>query len=282
MFRRLYNEAIISFEMVTISPLYIGSGDKDQLDPAAADNTFITMYRDGQLVPVIPGSSLKGVFRSSIEQLLPGSCDIFRNPCARDVRQKKSGRNERQGAEESNTINYEVGRQRYRESCPACKLFGSTVLKSRISFMDAYPVGKPRIGHRASVAIDRITGASRKGPLYEFEYVEDAVFKCEIRLKNFFRWHLKAVLEVFDMIDQGFVTFGGLTSKGFGHMKVRNVSLKLKYYDKNKKTPDYTEHGLFVERIVSGKENIGNLFADVSIIDNTVLQRCDLRDDKAV
>ncbi len=148
--------------------------------------------------------------------------------------------------------------------------------------MDAYPKGDYRIGHRASAAIDRITGATRRNALFEFEYVEDAVFKCEIRLKNFFRWHLKAVLEVFDMIDQGFVTFGGLTSKGFGHMKVRNVSLKLKYYDKNKKTPDYTEHGLFVERIVSGKENIGNLFADVSIIDNTVLQRCDLRDDKAV
>jgi len=277
MFKRLYNEAVISFEMKTVSPLFINSGDSDQLDPAAADNTFLVMYRNGELVPVIPGSSLKGVFRSSIEQLLPGSCDIFQNPCAHRVRQKESGRRKRQQEE-----GFELGKERYRESCPACKMFGSTMIKSRISFMDAYPEGDYRIGHRASAAIDRITGATRRNALFEFEYVEDALFKCEIRFRNFFRWHIKAVLEVFNRINQGFVTFGGLTSKGFGQKKIQNVSLKVKYYDRNKKTQDYTDQSLFIEREIDGLENILSLFEDVVITDNAVLQGCDLENDKAV
>jgi len=277
MFKRLYNEAVISFEMKTVSPLFINSGDSDQLDPAAADNTFLVMYRNGELVPVIPGSSLKGVFRSSIEQLLPGSCDIFENPCARRIRQKEREQGRKQQEE-----GFELGKERYRESCPACKMFGSTMIKSRISFMDAYPKGDYRIGHRASAAIDRITGATRRNALFEFEYVEDALFKCEIRFRNFFRWHIKAVLEVFNRINQGFVTFGGLTSKGFGQMKIQNVSLKVKYYDRNKKTQDYTDQSLFIEREIDGLENILSLFEDVVITDNAVLQGCDLENDKAV
>jgi len=41
------------------------------------------------------------------------------------------------------------------------------VLKSRISFNDAYPVGEVRTGKRTAVAIDRITGASRKSALFD-------------------------------------------------------------------------------------------------------------------
>ena len=98
MFKRLYNEAVISFEMKTVSPLFINSGDSDQLDPAAADNTFLVMYRNGELVPVIPGSSLKGVFRSSIEQLLPGSCDIFQESLPTKGQDKRKARQGEKGS----------------------------------------------------------------------------------------------------------------------------------------------------------------------------------------
>ena len=102
------------------------------------------------------------------------------------------------------------------------------------------------------------------------------------KVQKLFRWHIKAVLEVFNRINQGFVTFGGLTSKGFGQMKIQNVSLKVKYYDRNKKTQDYTDQSLFIEREIDGLENILSLFEDVVITDNAVLQGCDLENDKAV
>ena len=70
--------------------------------------------------------------------------------------------------------------------------------------------------------------------------------------------------------------------KGFGQMKIQNVSLKVKYYDRNKKTQDYTDQSLFIEREIDGLENILSLFEDVVITDNAVLQGCDLENDKAV
>lgn len=275
MFKKLYNEAIVSFELKTVSPLFIRSGREDQLDPTAADNTYLTMYRDGELVPVMPGSSLKGVFRSCAEQLLPGSCDIFRAPCAQRIRQEERNVSQRQqGAE------FSIGKERYKLSCPACKLFGSTILKSRIYFNDAYPVGDYRIGSRASVAIDRITGAARGGALYEFEYVEDAVFKCSISLKNFFRWHIKLLFEIFDRIDQGLMCFGGLTSKGFGQMKIQNVNTVVRYYGKRQDVSGYTDKGFYKEKEIKGREAVLALLEDVSINDNNVLQGCDLEYDK--
>jgi len=279
MFRKLYNEAVISFELKTVSPLFIRSGREDQLDPTAADNTFITMYRDGKPVPVVPGSSLKGVFRSCAEQLLPESCDIFRDPCARRiVREERKERQQVQGK----AVDGSIGKQRYKASCPACKLFGSTVLKSRIAFNDAYPVGDYKTGSRASVAIDRITGAARPSALYEFEYVEDATFRCQISLKNFFRWHIRLLLEIFDRIDQGLVVFGGLTSKGFGQMKVQNVELNVRYYDKGKRSEGYTDKGFYVERQLKDRAAILASVSDISIKDHDILQGCDLEYDKAL
>jgi CRISPR-associated RAMP protein (TIGR02581 family) len=233
------------------------------------------MYRDGRMMPVIPGSSLKGVFRSCAEQLLPGSCDIFRAPCAPKIRQEERNASQRQqGAE------FSAGKERYKLSCPTCKLFGSTILKSRVYFSDAYPVGDYRIGSRASAAIDRITGATREGALYEFEYIEDAVFKCSISLKNFFKWHIKLIFEIFDRIEQGLLFFGGLTSKGFGQMKVQNVNIAVRYYGKKQDVPGYADNGFYKEKRIEGFKTALALLEDVSINDNNTLQGCDLEYDE--
>jgi CRISPR-associated protein Csm3 len=264
MFKELYNEATIQFEMHTKSPLFIDSGDKNQLNPTTADNTFFRMYKDGQLVPVVPGTSMKGVFRSSAEQLLDKSCNVTTRACR--IRSRREN----------------TAKERYQNSCPTCKLFGSTALKSRISFNDAYPIGDFRIGQRTSAAIDRITGAAKGGSLYEFEYVEDATFKCEIKLKNFFRWQIKLILEIFERIDAGYVTFGGFSSKGFGQMGIGNVVTKVRYYDKEKETEGYRDKGFYIEKEIKGREQILELLRSVSIKDKNAIERSELRDDEAI
>jgi len=86
MFSKLYNEAVIEFDMHTESPLFIKSSDENQLNPASVEHTFFVTYKNGELVPAIPGSSLKGVFRSTAEQILKehGVCDILskNNSCS--------------------------------------------------------------------------------------------------------------------------------------------------------------------------------------------------------
>lgn len=264
MFSHLYNEATIQFEMHTNSPLFIDSGEQDQLDPTIADHTYLKSYKDGELLPVIPGTTLKGVFRSSGEQLLNKSCNIFVNACGRVAQTKKTGK------------------ARYEHSCPACKLFGSTAIKSRISFSDAYPIEEAKIGRRTSAAMDRITGATKRAALYNFEYIEDATFKCQIKLRNFFKWQVKLIFEIFDRIDDGYVTFGGFTSKGFGQMKIGKVRMKVRYYDKQKEAIGYVDKNLCIEKIIKGRKEILQLLSDVSIKDENLLQGSDLKYDKAI
>jgi len=118
MFSKLYNEAVIEFDMHTESPLFIKSSDENQLNPASVEHTFFVTYKNGELVPAIPGSSLKGVFRSTAEQILKehGVCDILskNNSCStRITNEEKQNKND--------GLKKPLGKSRYEKSCPVCK-----------------------------------------------------------------------------------------------------------------------------------------------------------------
>lgn len=282
MFSKLRNEAIIEFDMHTESPLFIKSSDEDQLNPASAEHTFFVTYRNGKLVPTIPGSTMKGVFRSTAELLLEDMdvCNLFsknKSCSGRINKEEKEGKGEIDNIEKES-----LGKSRYKGSCPVCKLFGSQVLKSRITFCDAYPVGDYKTGRRASVAIDRITGASKKGALFDFEYIEDAVFRCKVYLRNFFRWHIKLLFEIFNRIDEGYTTFGGFSSKGLGRMKVSNESITVRYYENGKKVEGYSENEFYIEKKIAGRDNILKYLDNVSLKDKSILEGCEIQDDQTL
>ncbi|MDI3478651.1 MAG: CRISPR-associated protein Csm3, partial [Thermoanaerobacterium sp.] len=127
------------------------------------------------------------------------------------------------------------------------KMFGNTALKSRILFKDAYPIGEVKMSKRKNVAIDRITGASKGKALFEPEVVEDGIFECEIKMENVFNWQIKVLTEILDEIDDGYVVFGGITSRGFGRMAVQNVQFTMRYYDR-KNISGYEDYGFYIER----------------------------------
>ncbi len=262
MFKNLINQAILEFVMRTQSPLYI-KYNTETLDPTAFDGTFIYTIRNNQRIPILPGTSAKGVFRSRAEKILPGSCDIFnklRNCGDRILQEERRNNNNNQDKKVNNNF---LGKERYEKSCPACKLFGSKALKSRILFSDAIARDNFVISQRSSTPIDRITGAAKQRGLNSFEYVEYAEFDCKIVFVNFFNWHVKTILEIIEDINEGLVTFGGYTSKGFGRMVVNDVKLTVRYYGKN--PPGYQFNGIYGEKTISGLENIRTLFKNVNI-----------------
>ncbi|WHE07081.1 RAMP superfamily CRISPR-associated protein [Thermoanaerobacterium thermosaccharolyticum] len=229
MFKELHNEGYLKFYLKTMSPLSIKAADNNDFDPTVPDNKFLRSYKDGKLTVVMPGSSIKGVFRSRAEKKLKG-CDIFGSEyCGKKLSSRMDGK------------------ERYKESCPACKMFGNTALKSRILFKDAYPIGEVKMSKRKNVAIDRITGASKRNALFEPEVVEDGTFECEIKMENVFNWQIKVLTEILDEIDDGYVVFGGITSRGFGRMAVQNVQFTMRYYDR-KNISGYEDHGFYIER----------------------------------
>lgn len=223
MFGELINEVKISVLLHTKSPLTIRSNKSKLIEPAVFDMQCIKSRYQGKDTVIIPGSTLKGVLRSRYEKIsgLFGEkcCNIFDKyercgkPKDWDKRPYK-----------------EQGAYVYKNMCPACKLFGSLDMASRIYIPDTYPEGECVMGGRKGVAINRITGASHKSALYDFEVVEEGKFRAIIRLKNYELYQMALVLFVLKDLDEGYVSLGASSTRGNGRMEIQEMDICFREY----------------------------------------------------
>jgi len=227
MFRELKNEAKMEVLLHTKSPLTIRSAQGKILDPTLLDMQCVKSRYQGRDTVVIPGSSLKGVIRNRYENIVTlfgGShCDIFRKDsrCNAKISNKKE-------------VSYEeLGEWVYQRMCPACQLFGSLNIASRIYIADAYPEGECILGERTGVGINRITGAAQTHAFYDFEVVEDGVFRVEITLKNYELYQMALLFYVLKDLDEGYVSLGAATTRGNGRMEIQKLSISLREYRKD-------------------------------------------------
>jgi len=230
MFAKLINEAILTFTLRNEGPLLINSGAVAKVHPRP-DMSFVRTVHNGVETIYLPGSSIKGVFRSRYEQVMralgQNVCDTFdtrdSNTCNKLIRQE----------ENKPGINRHLdGTERYALCCEACKLFGTLVLGGRISFADAYPVGEWTAGMRHGVGIDRITGAAFPGALYDIETLENGMFTITCKMTNFMLYQLRTILWILEDIEDGLVTFGMGGSRGSGQMRISgDVKLVYRNYD---------------------------------------------------
>lgn len=213
MFKKLVNEAMIHFRIDIDSPLSIKSGTENALDPTLPDGQIIRQMRNGELVPVIPGSSLKGVFRSRAEQLMRSQGYAI----------------EKLGARYDGTA-----KEIYEKSCPVGKLFGNLSMKGRVRFTDAYPLDSSTIvtGVRTRVAINRITGGQENNALFDIEVIESGSFETDIYLQNFELWQLSLILWLLHDMNEGYIRLGSSTSRGYGRVNVNNIAVKIRSYEK--------------------------------------------------
>jgi len=200
MLNRLVNEALLEFDLVTKSPTMVKTGD---------EGACVTTYRDGEWLPCLPGSSMKGALRSHFERVVRGLrptdnvvCDPlgFGN-CGRNLREAQNGE--------------EV----YRGSCPACRMFGSTAMASRVIFSDARlaPDQDVVLEHRDGIAINRLTGGTDRHLLFAFDPMASGTrLVFEATLRNFEAWQLGALFLLAEHLDKGHIRLGFGKSRGFG------------------------------------------------------------------
>ncbi|WP_437952602.1 CRISPR-associated RAMP protein Csx7 [Sorangium sp. So ce296] len=248
MLKLVVNRVRIDLKITPETPLLIKAGDKGaaMLHPERPALMFVrTGSRERETV-YIPGSSLKGVFRSSAERVLRTveleACDPLDHdsPCHRaagaladELARKRGGVDPRgEAAERVDHPQADV----YRMLCHACRTFGSQALASRVSFADAYPPEGDRARantteQRSSVAIDRQTGGPGKGKLFDMELVTGGSFDTSIHLTNVELWQLALVGLVLHDIEAGFVRLGSSKSRGLGQVKVEPVRLVFEQTD---------------------------------------------------
>src|SRR6266566_4225813 len=224
MLKALVNEARLRLDITTQGPLLIKTGYATVI---GADMAPVQTYRNGQQEVYLPGSSLKGIFRSHLEKVVNSikprvACNPLLRSNDSDVRDDRQLYRVSCGSRfNDRTPQYEV----YARSCPTCRLFGSTSFGSRIAVEDAYlPAGsvgrQSLIEHRDGIAIDRLTGGTGGGAKFDLEVVtEGTMFTTDIHLRNFEIWQLGMLFVIIQDIEDELIRIGSGRSRGLGKVK---------------------------------------------------------------
>jgi len=208
--RRIENIYKIEYTLENVTGARIGAGGFN-IDPTLPDNSVM---RDISGKPFIPGSTLKGLFRSVFESLF---FDEINECCYHTKKATKTNR-------ERFTEELKKGSLRI---CRVCRLFGSNFIAGRVLFSDSYCKNKAVVRVRDGVAIRRDVETIEDPSKFDFEVIEPgAEFSGEIVLQNIEEDDLKAMKEVFNLIDAGVLKIGGMKSRGLGRFAVKNLNVE--------------------------------------------------------
>lgn len=215
------------------TPLHIGSGWSNEMTDA-------TVLKNTAGTPVIPGSSLKGALRSSVEGLAGAlgkvrSCQLSPQALSNtrcltvdeDWQRKYEALQDRQAGEQDiwNFLMKE-GENGQPTLCDTCLLFGSPYLASRVLIADLHPskttsdVKVTEVRH--GVGIDRDTHTARAGVKFDFEAVPATrtfAFEliCEVPGSHLPRdYGLPLLAAGLRQMQLGLVPLGGNSSRGTG------------------------------------------------------------------
>lgn len=237
MLKRLVNECRFTLAIHTEGPVLVKSGHATISGP---DMTPVRTYRKGNTEVYLPGSSLKGVFRSHIEKVIRTLKEgIVCNPFVKVSRQgNQLGCPDY--AEVSCSDKFEVrqkkedlsNKQAYGDSCPVCRLFGSTSFIGRIAISDAYLAGSQKIEQRDGVGIDRFTGGAASRAKFDLEVVSSGVaFETSIYMRNFEVWQLGMLMLIVQDLEDGLILIGSGKSRGLGNVKgeISNSEVSVNY-----------------------------------------------------
>ena len=253
MLKRLVNECRFNLTIHTEGPVLVKSGHGTISGP---DMTPVRTYRNGRTEVYMPGSSLKGVFRSHIEKVIRTLKDgVVCNPFVKIQPKKKQNQlicpdyaevfcgdkfegrqrdeslpvgNDQWQHKKEELSNEEI----YRDSCPTCRLFGSTSFIGRVAISDAYLAedSQEKTEQRDGVGIDRFTGGAASGPKFDLEVVSSGVaFETNIYLRNFEVWQLGMLMLIVQDLEDSLVSIGSGRSRGLGNVKGEISEVSINY-----------------------------------------------------
>ena len=190
-------------------------------------------------LPVLPGSSLRGVVRSQAERILRTlaclqgeenygarcpACDSLQRRRRQDksILESCDSMLETFAAQKKKVANHE-------KPCLACQLFGSSREGSRLRLEDAPYQGPHPVRYKALdfLAVDRFTGGGQAGRKFDALAVWDPTFHARLFLESPQDWEIGLLLLTLRDIEEGLVPVGFGGAKGFG--RVEKAVWNIKY-----------------------------------------------------
>lgn len=231
MLKRLVNEARFALKITTTGPVLVKSGHATLDGP---DMAAVKTRRGEEEEVYLPGSSLKGVIRSHLEKVgrtLRPNSHVICNPFHKLKKPDAScGRKFQARKKNDETVDSRIA---YRDACPICRLFGSTEFIGRVSISDAYLCETTYVNPvetRDGVGIDRLTGGSADGALFELEAISPGVsFESHVHVRNFETWQLGMLLLAVQDMEDGLISVGSGKSRGLGSVEADVSTVTLSY-----------------------------------------------------
>ncbi len=234
MLKRLLNEAVIGLKLQPDGALLVKSG---HVEANGVDMSFVRTWCKDHWEVFLPGTSLKGMMRAHAERIArtlktPSACDPFSKEdrpatwfCGGIFKKREDE------AKNNNVQEWQLTpEQIYHDSCPACRLFGSTHYGSRFAIGDAYAEGTPPTPQeRDGVGIDRFTGGASSGAKFNFEVITEGEFSTTVHIRNFELWQLGWLGYVFQDLKDGFIRLGLGKSRGMGGLRGEVTKVALSY-----------------------------------------------------
>jgi CRISPR/Cas system CSM-associated protein Csm3 (group 7 of RAMP superfamily) len=231
MMRQWLCQADVILQLHPVDPVLIKSGYATLDGP---DMVPVSTVRNGKTVYFFPGSSLKGVLRSHFEKIARTLRDG--SVCVPYLDKKKPVPVPVVREQENFGCGYRCNdkapkAEHYRDHCAACRLFGSLRYGGRFSIGDAYPIEghTPRTVTRNSVGIDRFTGGTVHGLLFDLMALEGGVFETKVRISNFELWQLAGLNFLLTDLADKMISIGSGRSRGLGRVRGEVTSYTLTY-----------------------------------------------------
>lgn len=250
MLKQLVNECEIKLTITSTGPLLIKSGHANVYGSDMTPVVTRRIDREGEEEPFIPGSSFKGVLRSHFEKVSrtfnkESVCDpfakfnsnartrneeIYRDVFCGEKFQIMTNKNKELNKTERIKISSAFV---YKNSCLACRLFGSTFFTGRLAFNDAYMKENGKFGvieRRDGIGIDRFTGGTSDGAKFDLEVVRTGTnFETQLYLRNYEIWQLGVLLLLLHDLKDGLIRLGSGKSRGLGSIKACVDSIRIAY-----------------------------------------------------
>ncbi|MBN2533494.1 MAG: CRISPR-associated RAMP protein [Spirochaetales bacterium] len=206
------------------SALHIGGGTTDEIESKGP------VVRTPTGEPYIPGSSIKGVFRSFVEQVLepiPGLTTCQLNDTYPDCYSVGEGARKWKEKKRENLTETEIAEILEKNLCDSCKVFCSPWRASRIFFKDSHIIDWPEITQvRHGVVIDRDSETGVHSLKYDFEVIPAySTFDFSLTLENACPKKQGIVAIGINEMLSGLMQLGGKTSRGAGNFVLKDLQI---------------------------------------------------------
>ena len=233
---RLHNRYCFEGKLILETPLRLSSG-------RASDKTDAPLMRTRDKVPYIPGSSLRGALRSTVERVVAAAgsaqglrtCTLFsadKDDCNEKAREFQKQEEDKRDNAVTDSAKKEKKLAHFAETelCDVCKLFGATIYASRLIIEDAYPEPRGKLENKSvvrdGVGIDRDTGTAKETIKFNYEVLESGPkFTLRLQVENVTDKDRLLLNLILGLLKQG-IHVGGKQAAGLGKIRLEGCKVK--------------------------------------------------------